>query len=241
MYDFQNKVVIVTGGSRGIGKAIAESFAHAGAKVVITYMHSVDAAYFDARGIEYAQCDASHLRQAQDLIQHVVKQYNHIDVLVNNAGMNKDNLLMRMSEEDWDVVMHTNAKGVFNFTKAVSRQMISQRKGKIINISSIVGIVGNAGQANYVASKAAIIGFTKAAAKELASRNINVNCVAPGYIDTDMTRKLSEKVRAAFVESIPLKRIGTPEDVANLVLFLASEESNYITGQTISIDGGLVM
>lgn len=241
MSDFQNKIVIVTGGSRGIGKAIAEQFAEAGAVVIITYKTSVDTAHFDSKGIKHHQCDASSLKEAQDLVDSVIKEYKRIDVLVNNAGLNKDGLLMRMSEEDWDLVMNTNAKGVFNFTKAVTRQMIAQRKGKVVNISSIVGLIGNAGQANYVASKAAIIGFTKAIAKELASRNINVNCIAPGYIDTDMTKKLDEKVKAAFVESIPLKRIGTPADVANLVLFLASDEADYITGQVICIDGGLVM
>jgi 3-oxoacyl-[acyl-carrier protein] reductase len=237
----QNKIVVVTGGSRGIGKAIAEKFSETGATVIITYKTSIDAGHFDSKGIKHYQCDASRLKEVQDLIDTVIKEHKRVDVLVNNAGLNKDNLLIRMSEEDWDLVMNTNAKGVFNFTKAVSRQMISQRKGKIINISSIVGLTGNAGQANYVASKAAIIGFTKAVAKELASRNINVNCIAPGYIDTDMTKKLDEKVKAAFVESIPLKRIGKPDDVANLVLFLSSDEADYITGQVICIDGGLVM
>ncbi|MGH2574119.1 MAG: 3-oxoacyl-[acyl-carrier-protein] reductase [Ignavibacteria bacterium] len=241
MFSFQNKIVIVTGGSRGIGKAMAVKFADAGAKVTITYKNAVDSAFFDSKGIKHHQCDASNMKQTQAFVDSLIKESGKIDVLVNNAGLTKDGLLMRMGEDDWNIVMDTNAKGVFNFTKAVSRQMISQRKGKIINISSIVGLIGNAGQVNYVASKAAVIGITKSAAKELASRNINVNCVAPGYIDTDMTNKLGDKVKTAFVENIPLKRIGRPEDVANLVLFLASEESDYITGQVICIDGGMVM
>jgi 3-oxoacyl-[acyl-carrier protein] reductase len=241
MNSFQNKIIIVTGGSRGIGKTIAEKFAAAGGTVIITYKNNVDAPYFDSKGIKHHRCDVSVLKEVQELADSIVKEYNKVDVLVNNAGLTKDGLLMRMSEEDWDIVLNTNAKGVFNFTKAVCRQMISQRKGKIVNVSSIVGIIGNAGQANYVASKAAVIGFTKSIARELASRNINVNCVAPGYIDTDMTNKLNENIKKSFIESVPLKRIGKPEDVANAVLFLSSEEADYITGQTLCIDGGMVM
>lgn len=239
--NFKDKIVIVTGGSRGIGKAIAEKFNESGAKVIVTYKNQIDSGYFNSKGIIHIQCDVSKLSEVTKAVDKLIKEHNRIDVLVNNAGLTKDNLLMRMTEEDWDIVMDTNAKGVFNFTKALSRQMISQRKGKIINISSIVGLTGNAGQSNYVASKAAVIGFTKAIAKELSSRNINVNCIAPGYIDTDMTNRLDEKIKAAFVEMIPLKRIGKPSDVANLVLFLASEESDYITGQVVCVDGGMVM
>jgi 3-oxoacyl-[acyl-carrier protein] reductase len=241
VYNFQNKIVLVTGGSRGIGREIANQFSGAGAVVIIADKLAMDAADPGSKTMKSFQCDASSQNEVQDVVDAIIKEHSRIDILINNAGLNKDNLLMRMTEEDWDIVMNVNAKGVFNFTKAVSRQMISQRKGKIVNIGSIVGLIGNAGQANYVASKAAVIGFTKAIAKELASRNINVNCVAPGYIDTPMTQKLSEKVKASFVENIPLKRIGTPRDVSNLVLFLSSDESDYITGQTIVIDGGLVM
>lgn len=241
MNSFENKIIIVTGGSRGIGKAIAEKFSEAGGTVIITYKNSVDAEYFDSKKIKHYQCDAADLKQVQVLVDNIVKENSRVDVLVNNAGLTKDGLLMRMSEEDWDIVMNTNAKGVFNFTKAVCRQMISQRKGKIVNISSIVGIIGNAGQSNYVASKAAVIGFTKSIARELASRNVNVNCIAPGYIDTDMTNKLNDTIKQSFVDSIPLKRIGKTDDIANAVMFLASEQADYITGQTLCVDGGMVM
>jgi 3-oxoacyl-[acyl-carrier protein] reductase len=241
MSAFKDKVIIVTGGSRGIGKSIAEKFAAAGAVVYITYKHSVDASHFDALGILHRRCDVSDFNEVQSFVNDVTGKHGRIDVLVNNAGLTKDGLLMRMSEEDWNIVMDTNAKGVFNFSKAVCRQMMSQKKGKIINISSVVGITGNAGQANYVSSKAAVIGFTKAIARELASRNINVNCIAPGYIDTDMTSKLSDTIKQSILESVPLKRIGKGEDVANAVMFLASEEADYITGQVLCVDGGMVM
>jgi 3-oxoacyl-[acyl-carrier protein] reductase len=241
MSSFENKVIIVTGGSRGIGKAIAEKFSQQKAKVIVTYKNSIDAAYFDSKGIKHTQCDASNTKEVQQFIEAVIKEFSRIDVLVNNAGLTKDGLLMRMSEDDWDIVMDTNAKGVFNFTKAVCRQMISQKKGKIVNISSVVGITGNAGQANYVASKAAVIGLTKSVAKELASRNITVNCIAPGYIDTDMTSKLSETIKQGIIDAVPLKRIGSGDDVANAVLFLSSEEADYITGQVLCVDGGMVM
>lgn len=241
MYNFTDKIVIVTGGSRGIGKSIAEMFASSGARVFITYKNAVDASYFDSLGISHSRCDVAVYDEVQAFTENVLKATGRIDVLVNNAGMTKDSLLIRMSPVDWDVVINTNARGVFNFTKAVCRQMMSQKRGKIINISSVVGIVGNAGQANYVSSKAAVIGFTKAVAKELASRNINVNCVAPGYIDTDMTSKLSETIKHAILESVPLKRIGRGEDVAKAVLFLASDDADYITGQVLCVDGGMVM
>jgi 3-oxoacyl-[acyl-carrier protein] reductase len=238
---FDGKVVIVTGGSRGIGKSIAERFAEKGAKVTVTYKNSVDAAYFDSKGIKHAQCDASNTKDVQVFVDSIIKEYGRVDILVNNAGLTKDGLLMRMSEEDWDIVMNTNAKGVFNFTKAVCRQMISQKQGKIVNISSVVGLTGNAGQSNYASSKAAVIGFTKSTAKELASRNININCIAPGYIDTDMTSKLSDTVKQGILEAIPLKKIGDGNDVANAVMFLSSPDADYITGQVLCVDGGMVM
>lgn len=238
---FEDKVVIITGGSRGIGKAIAERFAEKKAKVVVTYKNSIDAAHFDSLGIKHAMCDAGNTKEVQDFVDSVIKEQGRVDVLVNNAGLTKDGLLMRMSETDWDMVMNTNAKGVFNFTKAVCRQMISQKQGKIVNISSVVGITGNAGQANYASSKAAVIGFTKSIAKELASRNINVNCIAPGYIDTDMTSKLNDTVKQGILESVPLKRIGDGNDIAEAVMFLSSPASGYITGQVLCVDGGMVM
>lgn len=238
---FENKIVIVTGGSRGIGKSIAKKFASLGAKVTVTYKNSVDTAEFDSLGIKYHQCDAADTTAVQAFADGIIKEHGKIDILVNNAGMTKDGLLMRMSEADWDSVLDTNAKGVFNFTKAVTRQMISQKQGKIVNISSVVGLTGNAGQSNYAASKAAVIGFTKSIAKELASRNINVNCIAPGYIDTDMTSKLNDTVKQGILQSIPMKRIGDGNDIANAVMFLCSDESSYITGQTICVDGGMVM
>ena len=238
---FENKIVIVTGGSRGIGKSIAKKFASYGAKVTVTYKNSVDTAEFDSLGIKYHQCDAADTAAVQAFSDSIIKEHGKIDILINNAGMTKDGLLMRMSEADWDNVLDTNAKGVFNFTKAVTRQMISQKQGKIVNISSVVGLTGNAGQSNYAASKAAVIGFTKSIAKELASRNINVNCIAPGYIDTDMTSKLNDTVKQGILQSIPMKRIGDGNDIANAVMFLCSDESSYITGQTICVDGGMVM
>ena len=238
---FEKKIVIVTGGSRGIGKAIAMKFAAKGAIVTVTYKNSIDNAEFDSLGIKYFQCDAADTAEVQTFVDTVVKEHGKVDILVNNAGMTKDGLLMRMSEADWDAVLDTNAKGVFNFTKAVSRQMISQKQGKIVNISSVVGLTGNAGQSNYAASKAAVIGFTKSIAKELASRNINVNCIAPGYIDTDMTNKLNDTVKQGILQSVPMKRIGDGSDIANAVLFFSSDESTYITGQTLCVDGGMVM
>lgn len=238
---FENKVVIITGGSRGIGKAIAEKFAQEKAKVIVTYKNSVDAAHFDSLGIKHAMCDAANTKEVQEFVDSVIKENGRVDVLVNNAGLTKDGLLMRMSEDDWDIVMNTNAKGVFNFTKAVCRQMISQKQGKIVNISSVVGITGNAGQSNYASSKAAVIGFTKSIAKELASRNINVNCIAPGYIDTDMTSKLNDTVKQGILEAVPLKRIGSGNDIASAVMFLSSGAADYITGQVLCVDGGMVM
>lgn len=241
MTEFKDKVVLITGGSRGIGKAIAELFKNENATVIVTYRNSIDAEYFNSKNILHFRCDVADLKSVQEVTDCILKDHSKIDVLVNNAGITKDGLLMRMSEEDWDAVLDTNLKGVFNMTKAVSRSMMSKRYGKIINITSIVGITGNAGQANYVASKAGVIGFTKSVAKELASRNININAVAPGFIETEMTDKLPEEVRKNYMNSIPLKRFGKGEDIAKTVRFLASDDSGYITGQTICVDGGIVM
>lgn len=244
----KGKTAIITGASRGIGRMIALSFAKAGANVIINYSSSDEAAREAAReAMEYGvkaeviKADVSIYSEAENLVEKVLNKYGSIDILVNNAGITKDNLLMRMTEDDFDKVVNTNLKGTFNFTKAVSKVMMKQRKGKIINIASVVGIIGNAGQSNYAAAKAGIIGFTKSVAKELGSRGITVNAIAPGFIETDMTAVLSDKVKDQFINSIPLRRSGKPEDVANAALFLASDYSDYITGQVINIDGGMVM
>ncbi|CAN5500820.1 3-oxoacyl-[acyl-carrier-protein] reductase [soil metagenome] len=241
MYSFKDKIVIVTGGSRGIGKAIAENFNSAGAKVIVTYKNSIDEEYFNGKNIQHSKCDVSSSSEVSAFVDSIVKEHSKIDILINNAGITKDGLLMRMSEEDWDTVIDTNLKGVFNFTKAVSRPMMGKKYGKIINITSVVGIIGNAGQSNYVASKAGVIGFTKSIAKELASRNINVNAIAPGFIETEMTGSLNEDVKKIYMSSIPLKRFARPEEIASAVMFLASDDSSYITGQVLSVDGGLAM
>jgi len=244
----KGKTAIITGASRGIGRSIALTFAKAGANVIINYSSSDEAAQQVARkAMEYGvkaeviKADVSNYSEAENLVEKVLNEYGSIDILVNNAGITKDNLLMRMNEDDFDKVVNTNLKGTFNFTKAVSKVMMKQRKGKIINIASVVGIIGNAGQSNYAAAKAGIIGFTKSVAKELGSRGITVNAIAPGFIETDMTAVLSDKVKEQFINSIPLRRSGKPEDVANAALFLASDYSDYITGQVINIDGGMVM
>ena len=244
----QNKVALVTGGTRGIGKAIVFALAEAGADVAFTYrssQESADVIVTDVRAMGRRaagyQSDAADFTQANDIVQKVIQEFGRVNILVNNAGITKDGLLMRMSESDWDAVIDTNLKGVFSFTKAVCRQMVSQQAGKIINISSVVGIIGNAGQANYVASKAGVIGFTKSVAKELASRNIQANVVAPGFVETDMTEKLNEKQKEAILAMIPLKRIAKPEEVAGVVRFLASSDADYITGQVFCVDGGMVM
>lgn len=245
MDDFKNKVAIITGGSRGIGRAIAKVLASAGCSVVITYKSSSQQAQELIDEISKVsksmaiQADSSKFEDAQRVVDEVLKNFGKIDILVNNAGITKDNLLLRMSENEWDDVIETNLKGVFNFTKAVIKHMISQRSGKIINIASVVGLIGNPGQANYAASKAGIIGFTKALAKEVASRNIQVNVVAPGYVETEMTEKLSEEQKRKLLEMIPVKRVAKPEEIAYVVKFLASPESDYITGQVIVVDGGL--
>ncbi len=242
----EGKVVLVTGGARGIGKAIVLELAKNGADVAFTYRSSAQNAESLAAEIRAAgrkalaiEADATSTKSAVEVVEKVVAEFKRLDILVNNAGITKDNLLLRMSEEEWDAVIQTNLKSVFNYTKAAARTMMGQRYGKIINLSSVVGIKGNAGQSNYAASKAGIIGFTKSIAKELASRNILVNAVAPGYIDTDMTAALTDEQRKAVIDAIPLKRVAKPDDVARVVLFLASPDADYITGQVISVDGGM--
>lgn len=242
----EGKVALVTGASRGIGRGIANKLAEHGATVCFTYLSSVEKGQeleneLKARGVNAKgfRSDASDMKQAEDLINAVVTEFGTIDIVVNNAGITRDNLLMRMSEEQWDEVIRINLKSVFNVTKAVQRPMLKQRSGSIINISSVVGRSGNAGQANYAASKAGMLGFTKSIARELGSRSIRCNAVCPGFIETEMTGELDSKMTDAWVEQIPLKRMGTADDVANLVLFLASDLSAYITGQTINVDGGM--
>ncbi len=244
----QHKVALVTGGSRGIGAAISKELAKEGAKVVLTYHSSPEKAQQVLNDIKsnggdgrIFQADASSFSDAQKTIDYVLSEFGSLHILVNNAGITKDNLILRMSEQDWDDVINTNLKSVFNYSKAAVKPMMSQREGKIINISSVVGIMGNVGQANYVAAKAGVIGLTKSLAREFASRNINVNAIAPGYIETDMTAKLNETQRQAILNLIPLKRIGKPEDIARMVVFLASDDASYITGQVFCVDGGMVM
>ena len=243
----ENKTVLITGASRGIGKGIATVFAEHGASVVFTYNTSVDAANaleaeLQALGVQAKgyQSNAADFELAQELVENILADFSTIDVLINNAGITKDNLLMRISEEDFDKVIQVNLKSVFNLTKAVQRTMLKQRHGSIINMSSVVGVKGNAGQSNYAASKAGIIGFSKSVALELGSRNIRCNVIAPGFIETEMTAKLSEEVVAGWRSGIPLKRGGTPNDVANACVFLASDLSSYITGQVINVDGGML-
>ncbi|MFH1852733.1 MAG: 3-oxoacyl-ACP reductase FabG [Candidatus Neomarinimicrobiota bacterium] len=247
MFELTNKIAIVTGASRGIGYGIARTLATAGARVICVSRHldavqSV-AAELTASGLlaEAAAADISAAESVSQLIKNIIDKYDRIDILVNNAGITRDTLLVRMSEADWDAVLNTNLKGAFNTTKAVCRQMMKQRAGRIINISSVVGITGNAGQTNYAASKAGLIGFTRATAQELASRGITVNCVAPGYVDTDMTADLKEEIKAELVKQIPLGRIGNINDIAAMVLFLVSDAAAYITGQTVAVDGGMTM
>lgn len=243
----EGKNAIVTGGSRGIGSGIAKVFAENGANVAFTYNSSEEAAKELEKELSEAgikakgyKSNAADFDQAQELIKKVAEDFGAIDILVNNAGITKDNLLMRMSEEDFDRVIEVNLKSVFNMTKAVQRTMLKQRKGSIINMSSVVGVKGNAGQANYAASKAGIIGFSKSMALELGSRNIRTNVIAPGFIETEMTEKLDEKVVQGWRDNIPLKRGGSPEDIANACVFLGSDLSAYITGQVINVDGGML-
>ena len=243
----KNKSVIITGGSRGIGKAIAEKFAQNGANLAITCIKITDEALELVKNIESLgvkakvyESDASDFESALKLAENVFNDFGSIDVLVNNAGITKDNLLLRMSEEDFNDVMKVNMNSVFNNTKAVLRQMLKQKNGSIINLSSVVGVKGNAGQSNYSSSKAAIIGFTKSVALELGSRNIRCNAIAPGFIETEMTKALQQDQINEWAESIPLKRSGKPEDVANTSLFLASDMSSYITGQVMNVCGGML-
>ncbi len=242
------KVAVVTGGSRGIGRAIAVNLAKEGANVVLFYAGNHQAAEETVAEIKQSgqeavafQVDVADSSQVDQAFKQVLSQFGQIDILVNNAGITRDNLLMRIKEDDWDAVVDTNLKGVFLCCKAVIRSMMKQRSGRIINISSVVGVSGNAGQANYVAAKAGVIGLTKTMAKEFASRSITVNAIAPGFIQTDMTSALDEKVRDATLTSIPLGRFGGAEEVANAVTFLSSDKAAYITGQTLHVDGGLVI
>jgi 3-oxoacyl-[acyl-carrier protein] reductase len=237
MFNLKNKTAVITGASRGIGKCIASAFKDAGITVMGV---SRDTSQIQ-QGIRGYSCDISDGESVNNMIEEVWKTMGRIDILVNNAGVTKDTLLARMTEEQWDDVMNVNLKGAFNCTRHIIKPMLRQKFGRIINIGSVVGIMGNPGQANYVASKAGLMGLTKTSARELAKRNITVNCIAPGYIQTDMTDILSEKVKSQMKNSIPMGRFGTPEDVASLALFLASNESGYITGQTITVDGGMVM
>lgn len=242
------KTAIVTGGSRGIGKAIALKLASLGANIVVNYRQSGDSVTDVINEIEKfgvkaiaVKADISSYEEAEKLVKTAVENFGSLDILVNNAGITKDNLLLRMKEEDFDKVIEVNLKGAFNCVKHGSSIMIKQKSGKIVNISSVVGISGNAGQVNYASAKAGIIGMTKSLAKELASRGINVNAVAPGFIETDMTEKLSDKVKEASLSNIPLKRFGKSKDVAELVAFLCTNASDYITGQVINVDGGMLM
>ena len=243
----KDKVALITGGARGIGKAVALLFAQEGADIVIGDVNIEEAGKtcleIEALGRKSLalQMDVTDYDKCQEAINKILDKFGKVDILVNNAGITKDNLLLRMSQTEWDVVLNVNLKGSFNCIKAVSRPMIKQRQGRIINIASIIGIIGNPGQANYSASKAGIIALTKTAAKELASRNINVNAVAPGFIQTEMTAGLAEDLKEKMKQAIPLNKFGSPNDVAAVCLFLASEESSYITGQTIVVDGGMVM
>lgn len=245
---FSGKVAIVTGGSRGIGEAIVRRLAQEGARVYATFNSNGEKALAieqelnnSGASVKFISADISNEDSVKNLMDTVINETGRIDVLVNNAGMTRDNLLMRMSTQEWDDVINTNLKGVFLCCKAVTRTMMSQRKGKIVNVSSIVGFTGNAGQANYVAAKAGVIGFTKSLAKELSSRNILVNCIAPGYVETDMTQKLSDQQKQSFLDIIPLKRAAQADEIASVVAFLVSDDANYITGQTIAVDGGLTM
>ena len=242
----KDQVAVVTGATAGIGRAIAKKFVESGAKVIVIGTNiergQEVAQEFNAissESTQFFQVNVAKNQEVNEVIEKVLTQFGKVDILVNNAGITRDQLLMKMTEEDWDNVLEVNVKSCYNFCKALVRAMMKARKGKIINISSVIGLVGNAGQVNYAASKAAIIGFTKALAKELAPRNICVNCIAPGFIETSMTHAMTDEQKKAVVETIPLKRMGTPEEIANTALFIAL--SDYITGQVITVDGGMVM
>jgi len=243
----EGKVALITGGGRGIGREIALLFAKEGSDIVIWDVNLEDAEKTCqdieslGRKTSAEQVDVTDYTKVEEAFNKILDKFSKIDILVNNAGITKDNLLLRMNQSEWDAVINVNLKGTFNCTKAVSRFLIKKRSGKIINIASIIGIIGNVGQANYSASKAGIIALTKTAAKELASRNINVNAVAPGFIQTEMTASLPEELKEKMLSNIPLGKLGLPDDVANVCLFLASNEADYITGQTIVVDGGMVM
>ncbi|WP_377889258.1 3-oxoacyl-[acyl-carrier-protein] reductase [Alkalihalobacillus sp. R86527] len=244
----EKKSALVTGGSRGIGRAIALELASQGMNVAVNYAGSEAKANEVVDEIKAAggnaiaiQANVGNMDEVQGMVKEVISEFGSLEVLVNNAGITRDNLLMRMKEQEWDDVINTNLKGVFNCTKSVTRQMMKQRYGRIINMASVVGVAGNAGQANYVAAKAGVIGLTKTTAKELASRNITVNALAPGFIETDMTDDLSEEVKSGMKGQIPLGRLGAAQDIAKAVKFLSSDDANYITGQTLHIDGGMVM
>lgn len=242
------KTALVTGASRGIGRAIALRLAAEGANIAINYAGNTAKAEETKAAVEAAggkaalfQADVSDSAQVEQMVASVLETFGSLDILVNNAGITRDGLLMRMKEEDFDAVLDTNLKGIFHVTKAVTKIMMKQRSGRIVNMASVVGIIGNAGQTNYAAAKAGVIGFTKSAARELAARGITINAVAPGFIATDMTAAMPEKAKEATLAAIPLRRMGTPEDVANAVLFLVSDQAAYITGQVVKVDGGMVM
>lgn len=244
----KGKCAVITGASRGIGKCIAKKFAKEGANVVINYRNNEEEALKVKQELEdlgsqvlVVKADVSELEQAENLIKEAKKEFERVDILVNNAGITKDNLIIRMKEEDFDSVIKTNLKGAFNCLKAVTPIMLKQKYGKIVNMASVVGVVGNPGQVNYCASKAGLIGMTKSLAKEIGSRNITVNAIAPGFIDTDMTKILSDDQKKKILSQIPLNKFGNVEDIANVALFLGSENSNYITGQVIHVDGGMAM
>jgi 3-oxoacyl-[acyl-carrier protein] reductase len=246
--NLEGKVAIVTGASRGIGREVALELARNGANVAVNYSGSeakanevVDEIKKLGKDAFAIKCDVSNSEEVATMVKETIDRFGKLDILINNAGITRDNLLMRMKEDEWDDVININLKGVFLCTKAVTRQMMKQRNGRIINIASIVGVMGNAGQANYVAAKAGIIGLTKTTAKELSSRNITVNAIAPGFITTDMTDQLPEDVKAEMLKQIPLARLGEPKDIAKMTAFLASDDSSYITGQTLHINGGMYM
>ena len=247
MFDLSGKVALITGASRGIGQSISIILAQNGAHVIcvsrnINDVQSVADKITNQKFVaSAASCDISSTHNVTELVKDIIEKHGRIDILINNAGITSDNLLMRMSEDDWDNVLNVNLKAAFTAIKAASRTMIKQRSGRIINISSVVGLMGNAGQVNYAASKAGLIGMTKSVAREFASRGITANCIAPGYIETEMTNKLKDEVKSSLNEQITLGRIGNVEDIAYAVAFLASDEASYITGQTLAVDGGMVM